>query len=99
MGISNETITLRHLYNIRLKPRTPHAPWTNALVEGMNPSLQEYLRCIINGNDTRYIEWPADIKLFPISYNSQITTTFGLSPYEMVFNQKPRKPIIFTANS
>ena len=48
MGISNEIITLCHLYNIRLKPRTPHAPWTNALVEGMIRSLQKYLRCIIN---------------------------------------------------
>ena len=37
-------------------------------------------------------------KVFPLSYNSHITTTLGLSPYEMVFNQKPRKPIIFTAN-
>ena len=65
----------------------------------MNRSLQEYLRCIINGNDTRYTEWSADVKLFPLAYNSQITTTLGMSPYEMVFNQKPRKPIMFTANS
>ena len=27
---------------------------------------------------------------------SHITTTFGLSPYEMVFNQKPRKTIGLT---
>ena len=65
----------------------------------MNRSLQEYLRCIINGNDTRYTEWSTDVKLFPLSYNSQITTTLGKSPYEMVFNQKPRKPIVFTANA
>ena len=65
----------------------------------MNRSLQEYLRCIINGNDTRYTEWSADVKLFPLAYNSQITTTLGMSPYEMVFNQKPRRPIMFTANS
>ena len=65
----------------------------------MNCSLQEYLRCIINRNDTRYTEWLTDVKLFPLSYNSQITTVFELSPYEMVFNQKPRKPIMFTANS
>ena len=65
----------------------------------MNRSLQEYLRCIINGNDTKYTEWSADVKLFPLAYNSQITTTLGMSPYEMVFNQKPRKPIMFTANS
>ena len=62
----------------------------------MNRSLQEYLRCIINGNDTRYTEWSTDVKSFPLSYNSQITTALGLSPYEMVFNQKPR---MFTANS
>ena len=65
----------------------------------MNRSLQEYLRCIINGNDTKYTEWSADVKLFPLAYNSQITTTLGMSPYEMVFDQKPRKPIMFTANS
>ena len=69
------------------------------IVEGMNRSLQDYLRCIINGNDTRYTEWSADVKLFPLSYNSQITTTLGMSPYEMVFKQKPRKPIMFTANA
>ena len=40
----------------------------------MNRSIQEYLRCIINGNDTRYTEWSTDVKLFALSYNSQITT-------------------------
>ena len=65
----------------------------------MNRSLQEYLRCIIKGNDTNYTKWSADVKLFPLAYNSQITTTLGMSPYEMVFNQKPRKPIMFTANA
>ena len=82
--INNEIITLCHLYNIKHKPRTSHAPWTNGLVEGMNRSLQEYLRCIINGNDTKYTEWSADVKLFPLAYNSQFTTTLGMSPYEMV---------------
>ena len=97
--INNEIITLCHLYNIKHKPRTSHAPWTNGLVEGTNRSLQEYLRCIINGNDTRYTEWSADVKLFLLSYNSQITTTLGMSPYKKVINQKPRKPIMFTANA
>ena len=67
--INNEIITMCHLYNIKFKPRTSHAPWTNGLVEGMNRSLQEYLSCIINGKDTRYTEWSADVKLFPLSYN------------------------------
>ena len=62
--IKYEIITLCHLYNIKHKPRTSHATWTNGLVEGMNRSLQGYLRCIINGNDTRYTEWSADVTYF-----------------------------------
>ena len=97
--INKKIITLCHLCNIKHKPRTSIAPCTNGLVEVMNHSLQEYLRCIINGNDTRYTEWSTDVKLFPLSYNSQITTTLVLSPYKMVFTKKPRKPIMFTAIS
>ena len=41
--INNEIITICHLYKIKHKPRTSHAPWTNGLVEGMNCSLQEHL--------------------------------------------------------
>ena len=47
--IYNKIITLCHLYNIKHKPRTSHAPWTNDLVENINRPLQEHLRCIING--------------------------------------------------
>ena len=65
----------------------------------MNRSLQEYLRCTINRNDAPYTEWSTDVKLFPLSYYSQIITTLELSPYKMVFNQNSRKPIMFTANS
>ena len=97
--INNEIITLCHLYNMKHKTRTSQAPWTNGLVEGMKRSLQEYLRCIINGNDTRYTERSTDVKLFPLSYNSQITATLRISPYEVVFNQKQRKPIMFKANA
>ena len=97
--INNEIIILCHLYSIKHKPRTSHAPWTNGLVEGMNRSLQKYLSCIMKGNDTRYTERSTVVKFFPLSYNPQITTTLGLSPYEMVFNQKARNPIMFTTSS
>ena len=60
--IINEIITLCHLYNIKHKLRTSHASWTNGLVEGVNRSLQENLRCIINGTDTQYTEWSTDVK-------------------------------------
>ena len=34
--INNDIITLCHLYNIKHKPRTSHAPWTNGSVKNMN---------------------------------------------------------------
>ena len=84
--IKTEIITLCHLIDFKHKPRTSCVPWTNGLVEGMNRLLQEFLRCIINGNDTPYTEWSTDVKLFPLSFNSQITTTLGLSPRKWTTN-------------
>ena len=97
--INHQVITIRHYYNNKNKPRTSHAPWTNVLVKGKNRLLQEYLRCIINGNGTEYTEWSTDVKLFTLAYISQITTTLGLSPYKIIFKEKTRKPIMFTAIS
>ena len=86
--INYEIISLCRLYNIKHKHRTSHAPWTNGLDKGMNCSLQEKLRCIINRNDTKYSEWSADVKLFLFAYKSPITLNLALSPSEMVFNQE-----------
>ena len=53
----------------------------------------------MNGKDTKGTECLTDVKPFSLAYKFQITTKLGLSPYGMVFNQKPHKTIIFTANS
>ena len=39
------------------------------------------------------------VKLLPLAFISQIKLTFGLSPHETGFNQKPRKPKTFTAKA
>ena len=91
-------MTSCHLYDIKYQSRNSHALWMNGLVDGMNRSLQEHLRCIIKGDDKKYIDMSTDVKLFPLAYNSQIRTTFGLLPYEYVFNQSPnKKQIMFPA--
>ena len=51
--INNEIITLCHLFNIKHKPRTSHAPWTNGLD---NRSTQTVCKCpaqSVNSNSTR----------------------------------------------
>ena len=85
--INNEINILCHLYNIIHKPRTSHALWTNGLFEGINRSLQEYLRCIINGKDTRYTEWSTEVKLFPLSYNSRSKTTKANNVHSKFFKK------------
>ena len=57
--------TIKH----QTQTTTSCAPWTNGLVEGINRSPQEYLRCIMNGNDTKYTEWSTKTKLFALAYN------------------------------
>ena len=49
--VNNEIIALCHLYNTKSKHRNSHASLKNGLVEGMNRSFQEYLRCILDGDD------------------------------------------------
>ena len=39
-----------------------------------------------------YHNWSRKAKFFPYAYNTQYQTRLGMSPYEVVFNQKPRKP-------
>ena len=78
------------------KPRTSHAARPIELVEVMNRSLLEYPLCIINGDGKKYTEWSTDVKLFPLAFNSQFTTTHELAQYEMINNQKPLKLLMFT---
>ena len=57
-----------------------------SLQEVMNRSLLEYPLCIINGDGKKYTEWSTDVKLFPLAFNSQFTTTHELAQYEMINN-------------
>ena len=47
------------------------------------------MRTLLN---EKYHNWSRKAKFFPYAYNTQYQTRLGMSPYEVVFNQKPRKP-------
>ena len=38
------------------------------------------------------IIWSRKAKFLPYAYNTQYQTRLDMSPYEVVFSQKPRKP-------
>ena len=79
-------------YNVQFKPPTPYAPWSNGPVERSNRQLNTFLRTVL---DTQYDIWSQKVKVFPFAFNSQVRTNMNLSPYELVFGQKPKKPIMF----
>ena len=87
--INTELTHLCKYFEIKFKPCTSYAPWTNGLVEGTNRIIGQFIRTLVDG---RYNNWSRKAKFFPYVYNTQYQTRLGMSPYEVVFNQKPRKP-------
>ena len=73
------------MYDIRHKPRTTHAPWTNGLVEGTNRYLGEYLRTTCENG---HADWNERAKAFALVYNITTRSKMDLSPYELVFMEK-----------
>ena len=78
-------------YNVQFKPRTPYVPWSNGLVENISRQLNTFLRTVL---ESQYDTWSQKVKVFPFAFNSQVRTNLNLSPYELVFGQKPKKPIM-----
>ena len=83
-------------YKVQFKPRTPYVPWSNGLVENSNRQLNTFLRTVL---DSQYDTWSDKVKVFPFAFNSQVRTNMNLSPYELAFGQKPKKPIMFNLSS
>ena len=88
--INTELTQLCEYFEIKFKPSTIYAPWTNGLVEGTNRIIGHFIRTLL---DEKYHNWSRKAKFFPYAYNTQYQTRLGMSPYEVVFNQKPRKPM------
>ena len=87
--INTELTHLCNYFEIKFKPSTTYAPWTNGLVEGTNRIIGQFIRTLL---DEKYHNWSRKSKFFPYADNTQYQTQLGMSPYEVVFNQKPRKP-------
>ena len=94
--INGEFTHFCRTYNVEFKPRTPYAPWSNGLVENSNRKLNAFLRTVL---DSQYDTLSHKVNIFPFAFNSQVRTNLNLSLYELVFGQKPKKPIMFNLSS
>ena len=94
--INGEFAHFCRTYNVQFKPRTPYAQWSNGFVKNSTRQLNTFVRTI---SDTQYDTWSQKVKVFPFAFNSQVRTNMTLSQYELVFGQKPKRPIMFNLSS
>ena len=87
--INTELTHLCNYFEIKFKPSTTYSLWTNGLVAGTNRIIAQFIRTLL---DEKYHNWSRKAKFFPYAYNTQYQTRLGMSPNEVVFIQKPRKP-------
>ena len=59
------------------------------MVEGTNRIIGPFIKTLLNA---KYNNWSRKAKFFPYAFKTRYRTRLGRSPYESVFNQKPRKP-------
>ena len=69
--INAELTHLCNYFEIKFKPSTTYAPWTNGLVEGTNRIIGHFIRTLLI---EKYNNWSIKAKLFPLAYNTQDQT-------------------------
>ena len=71
-------------------PRTSYLPWTNGKVEIQNKHLGAHFRIFLEQTP---VKWNKFAPKFAFSHNTVPNASTGISPYEIVFGQKPQIPL------
>ena len=71
-------------------PRTAFSPWTNGKVEIQNKHLNTHFRIFFEQSKGK---WSDLAQKFAFAHNTTANTSTGLTPYEIVFGQKPQIPL------
>ena len=80
---------------IRHSPRTAYSAWTNGLVEVQNRNLGTHLRMFLHDTPE---DWAFQVHMYAYAHNSQPLSELNISPHEIVFHTRPRKPLTFDLN-
>ena len=71
-------------------PRTAYSPWTNGKVETQNRHLARYFRQFLSDSGSN---WSELAPKFSFAHNTTVNYGTGLTPYEVLFGQKPHVPL------
>ena len=79
--INTKLTHLCNYFEIKFKPSTTYAPWTNGLVEGRNRIIGQFIRTLL---DEKYQNWSRKAKFFPYAYNTQYQTISNTIRYVII---------------
>ena len=65
--IKTELTHLCDYFEIKFKPKSTYAPWTNGLVEGTNRIIGQFIRTLLN---EKYNNWARKAKFLPYAYST-----------------------------
>ena len=77
-------------WELPVRPRTAHSPWTNGKIETQNQHIVRYWRSFLNDAGTN---WAPLAPKFAFAHNTSVNYTTGKTTYEIVFGAKPQIPM------
>lgn len=80
---------LEKLFGIKHIFASPYHPQTCGALERSHSTLKEYLRSYINENSHT---WDLYLNTAMLAYNSNVHSTTGFAPFELIFGHKPYIP-------
>ena len=81
--------TLWHKLRTMLKFSTAFHPQSDGQTKVVNRSLGSLLRCLVGDHQGT---WDLILPRVQFAYNNSVNRSTGLSPYEIVYDHKPRAP-------
>ena len=81
---------LMEMLNIKLNRPTSYHPQTDGSSEIMNRMVENYIRCYCSYNQD---DWDDLLPAAEFAYNSSVSESLGMSPFELDLGWNPKSPI------
>ena len=79
-------------FGTKLQPSTAFHPQTDGQTERTNQTLEQLLRCTLEGT----ADWDLQLPILELAYNTSVSTSTGSTPYKIVYGREAVTPLDLT---